>query len=118
MEEQEAEEEVDQEEVEELREAAGRELRAAAAALFGLPFEDKAKIFGALPPIAAAALTGKISDLPMLEHLDGIISPSGYRVVSLLNRGSGGFLHDAVFEAAVAGTQSGKITHGMGCPKT
>ncbi|EIE24443.1 hypothetical protein COCSUDRAFT_61868 [Coccomyxa subellipsoidea C-169] len=60
-EQQEAEEEVDQEEVEELREAAGMELRAAAAAVFGLPFEDKAKLIGALPPTAAAALTGTLT---------------------------------------------------------
>lgn len=58
--EQEDDEEIDEEEVKELQEAAGRELRAAAAAVFGLPFEDKVKLVGALPPAAAAALTGKL----------------------------------------------------------
>lgn len=58
--EQEDDEEIDEEEVKELQEAAGRELRAAAAAIFGLPFEDKVKLVGALPPAAAAALTGKL----------------------------------------------------------
>jgi hypothetical protein len=56
--EQEVDEDIDEEEVKELQEAAGRELRAAAAAVFGLPFEDKVKLVGALPPAAAAALTG------------------------------------------------------------
>lgn len=48
----------DEDEVRELEEAAGRELRAAAAAVSGLPFEDKVKLVGALPPAAAAALMG------------------------------------------------------------
>jgi len=50
--------EVDEEEVNELQEAARNEVEAAAAAVMGLPFEDKAKLVGALPPATAVALLG------------------------------------------------------------
>ena len=58
--------ETDEDEVRELEEAAGRELRAAAAALSGLPFEDKVKLVGALAPAAAAALMGAPSYTPQV----------------------------------------------------
>ncbi len=60
--------EVDEDEVGELEEAAGRELRAAAAALSGLPFEDKVKLVGALSPAAAAALMGVCAHTPRVSQ--------------------------------------------------
>lgn len=48
----------DEEEIKELQEAARNEVEAAAAAVMGLPFEDKAKLVGALSPTAAVALLG------------------------------------------------------------
>ncbi|CAL8467436.1 g6974 [Coccomyxa elongata] len=76
--------EVDEDEVRELEEAAGRELHAAAAAVSGLPFEDKVKLVGALSPAAAAALMGVLSKQEGAQLLSELPQPQLIAIVEAM----------------------------------
>ncbi|KAK9909574.1 hypothetical protein WJX75_004333 [Coccomyxa subellipsoidea] len=102
--EQEVDEEIDEEEVKELQEAAGRELRAAAAAVFGLPFEDKVKLVGALPPAAAAALTGTLTRQEGAQLLSELPQPQLVAVIEAMDPAQRAETEDALLALTKTGS--------------
>ncbi|BDA42925.1 hypothetical protein COCOBI_03-8180 [Coccomyxa sp. Obi] len=96
--------EVDEDEVRELEEAAGRELRAAVAAVSGLPFEDKVKLVGALPPAAAAALMGVLSKQEGAQLLSELPQPQLIAIVEVMPPSQRAEAEEALLALAKPGT--------------